>query len=242
MGITHFDRNIKLFEEMNGTKVPDDEKKMDLLDILPSELRKNLHWRSIDLREDYVSFRNHVRSSTNDIIYHEGGFKAPLNAVAAMVEPEDLQCSPCGDQGFDELDDGQKQEVMNVMNKYGLNAFQKVKPGGVGGGGKRPYGGQQQRSPQPRQSPGGAGAPSAKKCINCGSVDHMTSDCNKAEVPRDKRPCWKCGKPGHLGRDCRGGGPKAIGNVEHGVDLAAFFGCLEYERSGIGALEGDGFT
>ena len=47
-----------------------------------------------------------------------------------------------------------------------------------------------------------------------------------------KRPCWKCVIPGHLGRDCRKGAPKPIGNVAEGqVDI--FLGMV---------AEDEGFT
>ena len=62
----------------------------------------------------------------------------------------------------------------------------------------------------------------------------MTKDCKKAEVPRDKRPCWKCGLPGHLGRDCRKGAPEALGNIgDAAAEEIDFFGAME---------ENDGFT
>ena len=35
--------------------------------IKPQVLRENLHWRSMDVGEDCVKFRNDVRSSTNAI-------------------------------------------------------------------------------------------------------------------------------------------------------------------------------
>ncbi len=54
----------------------------------------------------------------------------------------------------------------------------------------------------------------------------MTKDCKKAEVPRDKRPCWKCGLPGHLGRDCRKGAPKAIGNIGDAAEQINFSGAM----------------
>ena len=51
---------------------------------------------------------------------------------------------------------------------------------------------------------------------SCGSLDHRTKDCTKAEFPKNKRPCWECGIPGHIGRDCckhLGGNSKVFSKV-----------------------------
>ena len=53
-------------------------------------------------------------------------------------------------------------------------------------------------------------------CVNCGSKEHLSSNCPKPQVPREQRPCWKCGKPGHTGAQCRGGAPRLAGMVDGG--------------------------
>ena len=63
------------------------------------------------------------------------------------------------------------------------------------------------------------------KCINCGGADHITRACQKPELPKEKRPCWKCGKPGHLGRDCRSSGLVD----DETADMADYFGCVTCE-------------
>ena len=92
------------------------------------------------------------------------------------------------------------------------------------GGGGRPGGGGAARLDR---APGGGGASGQRKCINWGATDHLTKDCKKAEVPRDKRLCWKCNRPGHLGRDCCNGAPKARGNNGDAAVEIDFFGMTE---------------
>ena len=43
--------------------------------------------------------------------------------------------------------------------------------------------------------------------MNCGSAEHQSRDCTKAQVPREQRPCWRCGLPGHIGAQCKAGKP-----------------------------------
>ena len=46
------------------------------------------------------------------------------------------------------------------------------------------------------------------------SVAHLTKDCTAAEVPREKRPCWKCGKPGHIGAQCTSAAAKLVDHAQ----------------------------
>ena len=94
--------------------------------------------------------------------------------------------------------------------------------------GARPQGGRVPgRQPPPRQPSTTGPNDRPMKCINCGGTDHLTRACQKPEVPKDKRPCWKCGKPVHLGRDCRGGGATKLVDDE-ASDAPVFFGAVDY--------------
>ncbi len=206
-GIAAFDATIKDYKAAGGIEPDDIEKKADLLESLPQEIRENLHWRSSDPNESYTDFRNHIKSSANTILYHRGKFKAPLHMVEGQAEGH-LAIAKA---------DNRIDEIMAILNKMGF----------------RPRGGQQ--SDRGRLQLRGAGAPGPNdrpmKCINCGSTDHLTRACTKAEVPKDKRPCWKCGKPGHLGRDCRSGGATKL------VDEPA-----NGERECFGLFDHEGFA
>ena len=61
IGIAEFELRHKEYADAGGTSLPsDDEKKSDLLNILPGELRESLLWRASD-PGDFARFRDMVR-------------------------------------------------------------------------------------------------------------------------------------------------------------------------------------
>ena len=60
--------------------------KNDLLETLPLEIRENLVWR-IPANEPFSAFRDHVRTSANEVLYHRGKFKS-VNNLEQDVETE----------------------------------------------------------------------------------------------------------------------------------------------------------
>ena len=106
--------------------------------LLPSP-RGNLQWRSVDLSEDYVKSRNHVRASTDNIISHDGGMETPVDAFEAQPEQHDFECGLCGSQRND-FDKDATSEIMGVMNRYGRQfqgtpaGMPNTRPSGAGPG------------------------------------------------------------------------------------------------------------
>ena len=61
IGIGEFELRLKEYAEIGGTMPDDEEKKSDLLNILPGALRESLLWRATD-PGPYTRFRDMVRS------------------------------------------------------------------------------------------------------------------------------------------------------------------------------------
>ena len=185
--VKNFDATHKAYKEAGGTIQDDQEKKLDLLESMPKEIRSQLQWR-MNLPEPYVEFRDMLVSTADNICYQDGIKSGGLHAV----DSPGPVCEPCGESN------PMEESIMAFMKKMGFTGKGAGKGSKGAGKGDRNV------------------AANVRSCINCGSKDHLTAACPKPEVPRDQRPCWKCGKNGHLGRDCRGGA-KAIAAVdEHG--------------------------
>ena len=54
IGIADYELKLQEYQDIGGTIPTDSERKDDLLNILPSELRDNLLWRATD-RGDYIA-------------------------------------------------------------------------------------------------------------------------------------------------------------------------------------------
>ncbi len=66
----------------------------------------------------------------------------------------------------------------------------------------------------------------------------MTRDCDNAELPTEKRPCWQCGEPGHTSAMCKKGGGGSNTNAvlesvtpgpSPGTRKSAFFGMIDHD-------------
>ena len=180
-GIAEFENLLRDYEEAGGSPFAPEEKKADLLAILPTELREHLLWYVTDKTKTFEQFRDHVRSQTAQVLMTRR--KLPLHAVTTVEE---------------EMIDDQAQEEIDIKNINSLGDLVAVinnRSRGQQGGRFRP---QPNRAPRPaaindRERP-------PRKCANCGK-EHP-GRCNLPLVPASQRPCWGCGKPGHSSRDC----------------------------------------
>jgi hypothetical protein len=70
--IKRYDAVHKTFKLSGGTPPTDSEKKTDLLESLPKDIRAQLQWRA-STPESYDTFRDYVRGTANGMIYHRHG-------------------------------------------------------------------------------------------------------------------------------------------------------------------------
>ncbi len=66
-GIVRFDMAAKKLQEAGGTLPSEQERKQDLLDILPSDLRESLMWRA-EQPDGYAAFREHVITKAAEVM------------------------------------------------------------------------------------------------------------------------------------------------------------------------------
>ena len=150
--------------------------------------------------QSYTEFKNEIRATANTLLYHRGKIKSGINAVdnggqPQLAQPEQPQSFQDG--SFAKLDPTEQYDAVMAF-------FKSMKGGGKGG---------PPRQPGPAQQDGGT-----RKCVNCGSKEHLTQNCTKPQLSREQRPCWKCGKHGHIGANCpnagKGGGRGNMNSAE----------------------------
>ncbi len=202
-GIARFENIHREYADVVGDRAPhDDERRTDLLECLPAEIREQLLWRSTVKGEDFYDFQNHVRAATNSVLYHRGKMASPINAVDAT-----LDASQAEHQVTEKLKDAE-ETICAVLRKMGFQGQRRD------GGGPRTDG--------PR------GSTRPPRCANCQAEGHLARDCPKPKVEVSKRLCYECGKPGHMAKDCRSrGGRSSPAPVRMLDEEENYFGCVE---------------
>ncbi len=188
-GIAEFENLLRDYEDAGGTPFAEEEKKADLLAILPSELREHLLWYVTDKGKTFAQFRDIVRTQTGQVLMTRK--KLPLHFIdgnRAIDESNDDEVN-FNDIDFSEVNS--MEDLMAVVNRM-RGRFNNRNRTNV-----RPMA----PALQDRERP-------PRKCVNCGETHQ--GRCTKAQVPSDKRPCWWCGKPGHISKDCPAKSNKAI--------------------------------
>ena len=186
--IMRYETNIRDYVAAAGKHVQPTEEDMKetLMESLPKETREILQTRlgAMARNQSYTEFKNEIRATANTLLYHRGKIKSGINAVVGGQQPQPAQ----GEQEPGTQDGAFSR--MNPDEQYDavMAFFKGMKGGGKGGG---------PRQPGPAREDGGT-----RKCVNCGSKEHLTQNCTKPQLPREQRPCWKCGKPGHVGANC----------------------------------------
>ena len=175
IGIAEFELQIKEYVECGGTEPTNEEKKSDLLRILPEHLQDNLLWRATD-PGPYIQFRDMIKAQAARTLLNRR--RLPIHTVAEASPPSQ----------DDEMPDLRSvtnlEELMAVMKKFNFR------------NGKRP---------PPRQpgSPAAAAASARapRMCPNCGG-SHPETRCPHPGVDRGQRTCWTCKKNGHSNKNC----------------------------------------
>ncbi len=209
-GLIRFENLHREYADIVGDRAPhDDEKRTDLLECLPAEIREQLLLRSTVKGESFQDFQNHVRVTTNAILYHRGKIASPINAV------EGLDINAKADKDTAEKLSELEQMVGAVFKKMGIQPRVQGRPS---------------PGPAPRTGAPRTGAPRRPiRCANCNAEGHGARECTKPKVDADKRLCYECGKPGHVARDCRSKGNGSVRVVEDSDEGYVYFGNVDWQ-------------
>ena len=86
IGIAEFELRFKEYAEIGGNMPDDEEKKSDLLNILPGALRESFLWRATD-PGPYIRFRDMVRSQAARSLLQQQ--RLPLHRVEESLPAQD---------------------------------------------------------------------------------------------------------------------------------------------------------
>ncbi len=203
-GIAEFENTLMEYEQAGGTANTDDEKKSDLLAILPSSLRENLLWQASD-GGSFQKFRDMVLNQAAKVILNR------KRGQLHNLEDEPLGCS---EEDLEGADLSTVDGILAVINRFRRN-------------GKNNFRGRQQEAPRKFNvgQPNGSANQRPRKCANCGK-EHPERKCPEPPVAVADRKCWTCNEKGHLGRDCPEKQSKANGIRVVEDAPAPFFGCV----------------
>ncbi len=91
-GIAEFENLLKECGDAGGTPFGEEEKKADLLAILPSEIKEHLLWHATDISKDFAAFRDIVLTQTAKILMTRK--KLPIHAVVNEAGADDEEEEP----------------------------------------------------------------------------------------------------------------------------------------------------
>ena len=193
IGIAEFELQIKEYVDCGGPAPSDEEKKSDLLRILPETLQDNLLWRATD-PGPYAQFRDMIKAQAARTLLNKR--RLPVHAVAQGQEPK-----PEANGDIDLGSVTNMEELLAVMKRFGAR-----KPGNEPdkrGARKCPNCGEEHKD---NKCPHPPVAVADRKCWTCGKKGHSNRDC----------PERKKGKPIKSVEDEVEEGVRLLGSLREG--------------------------
>ena len=176
-GVAEFENVLNEYVQVGGTPVSNDEKKSDLLAVLPAELRETLLWRATD-PGSFEGFRDMVLTQCGKVLMNRK--RLHLHNVDHGKQQDEADEE---EEGFPDL--STPEGILAAISRLQRNGgkFQRRSSGGNGA------------APGARAEP-----PRARKCANCSEIHE--GRCTKAAVAQADRKCWTCGKKGCRASTC----------------------------------------
>ena len=119
IGIAEYELQIKEYVECGGIEPTNEEKKSDLLRILPEHLQDNLLWRATD-PSPYIQFRDMIKAQAARTLLNRR--RLPIHTVAEASPPSQ------DDEMPDLRSVSNLEELMAVMKKFNFRNAKRQPP------------------------------------------------------------------------------------------------------------------
>ena len=198
--------NQRLFKEIGGVPLREDELRNLVLKVVPAIIRDQLIFKLRDFKT-WNEIKEYVHENARLLMVYGRSSPAKLVETAFTITDEFLERTgemPLEQAVLELGSDVPSEVVVDLVEKRRKWQAQKARPGF-----KRPSPG---RVPSTRPAPTSPvrvptttdGKP---MCSNCGGVGHAKDKCPQPKAAPDKRPCFRCGKTGHRSSACKSGLP-----------------------------------
>ena len=203
--LEEWDTNQRVFKELGGVPLREDELNNLVLKIVPDKIREDLIFKLRDFKS-WHEIKDYIQENARLLMVY-GGKHSPVNLATpdnmdeeTMARLDDMTM----DQVLDELGPNLDQSTIWTLvdrrqqRRSAQGRFARKAPGPA----------------KPSASPSGAAGkdgPMTKDgkpmCANCGKTGHHNQNCPEPKADPGQRPCFKCGKTGHTSSQCKSGIP-----------------------------------
>ena len=206
VALERWETNLRKFRQAQGECPSDDQKRLILVDMLPSDMAPYITLQ-LGLYPSYEALQKYILQYCKVM----GNMRRSHKPVHLLDHAREKGLHD--DNGSEEEAEEEDEETAEILAFLEANhepeavmAFMKgkFKPGGKFA--RKPGAPQRGRAPAPKFGGRAAEPPPRSEadlsCINCGKKGHRAKDCRGAPKSREERPCFKCQKTGHIAGDC----------------------------------------
>ncbi len=227
--LADWDTLYREYLDAGGHVMDTEDRKGQMLRILPKELRRDVFRRMNDFRtiEDIKEWIREQLELEKD--WDAADRSAARPRTVGVVDQDDAEPSAAvpgpTEEDMDALlaltEDSSPEEVLAVQKRF--QRYNGSKPWRPRPGPPRAAGGQFTKDEA--RLPGDARG-REQKCVNCGKAGHMAAQCRLPKREPGERPCFGCGEVGHVSANCpKRSRPLKVLTTSPGGPVS--FGCIE---------------
>ncbi len=202
--------NQRLFREIGGVALREDELRNMIIKIVPPTIRDQLIFKIKDF-PDFTNILEYVRESARMLTVYGQSTPLKIAESAFAITEEFLDKTEHMDleQAMMELgsDAPPAAVVMLVERRQARRDFRSRRAPGPATPKPKSFASAATETTPGRVPTSADGQP---LCSNCGLEGHDKSKCPKPRIELGKRPCFRCGRPGHVSSQCKSGLPVKI--------------------------------